>query len=194
VGNPPRWKVDVTGNGPPRDLLYFHQQPGKVVPGGVSVGSWLLKVQLPNGHVLSADTKAVDFQPTLARAGNVDGRPGDELFVRSRQTSATFVSLFTYDRGKLIADKPVFAVGTPDLGEYDGITCSSQRGRHFITAHSFHNPEQAGHPSWTRQDTVYVWSHAQLKRYAKRKAKTIKGQPPASQTGIACGHAPTRAG
>jgi hypothetical protein len=50
-------------------------------------------IELEDGRVLVEDVRTVE-QPTLAKVGNVDGRPGDELFVASRATSI-WLDLFT---------------------------------------------------------------------------------------------------
>jgi hypothetical protein len=119
--------ADVNGDGRPGLVTRCHASPSK----------GQLTVMLARGDSLSVTTPSdAVWLPGLAAAGNVDGRPGEELFV--------------------------------------DVT-------HVATAESISI-------RWMRQDTVYVWQGAKLKRSLRHAATLIKGQPSPTLVGVQCGH------
>jgi hypothetical protein len=69
-------------------------------------------------------------------AGNVDGRPGEELFVDvAHVTTPERISIYTFWHGGLVNAGTLPAYGD-DYGVLYGVTCSVQGTRRFITDHT----------------------------------------------------------
>lgn len=155
--------------------------------GHISASKGKLTVMLAGGGRLSVTTPSdAVWLPDLVAAGNVDGRPGEELFVDvTHVTTAESISIYTYRQAHLVKAGTLSAYGY-DFGILYGLTCSVKSTRHFITEHDF-SLKFGTHP-WMRQDTVYVWHGATLKRLARHAATLIKGQPSPTLVDVQCGH------
>jgi len=173
-------RADVDGDGRP-DRVTLHT--------GAAGGR--LEVALAYGRVIVVNARSdAPFLPGLVAVGNVDGRPGEELFVDVEHiTTDEMIAVYTYAAGGLRLAGTLPAYGE-EYGLRFGITCSVRAGRHVITEHEF---ELQRSRRWTRRDTVYVWRGAALGRSIRGPAAPIAGAPPASLTGVACGHAPVSA-
>lgn len=152
-----------------------------------------LTVALSGGGRLSVTTSAdAVWLPGLVASGNVDGRPGEEVFVDvGHVTTAESISIYTDWQGALVRAGTLSAYGY-DYGVLSGLTCSAQGTRHFITQHDFHI-KFGTRQQWMRQDTVYVWRGPRLELLARRAATRLPGQPSPALVGVQCGHAPRMA-
>jgi hypothetical protein len=150
-----------------------------------------LEVALRSGRVIVVNTHSdAPFLPGLVAVGNVDGRPGEELFVDVEHiTTDELIAVYTYAAGGLRLAGTLSAYGE-EYGLRSGITCSVRAGSHVITEHEF---ELQRSRRWTRRDTVYIWHGAVLRRSIRGQSVPIAGAPPASLTGVACGNAPVSA-
>jgi hypothetical protein len=142
---------------------------------------------LARGGSLSVTTPSdAVWLPGLVAAGNVDGRPGEELFVDvTHVTTAESISIYTYWQAHIVKAGMLSAYGY-DHGILYGLTCSAKGTRHFITEHDFYL--EFGAHRWMRQDRVHLWQGAKLKRSARHAATLIKGQPSPTLVGVQCGH------
>jgi hypothetical protein len=149
-----------------------------------------LEVALASGRALVVRTPSdAPFLPGLVAVGNVDGRRGEELFVDvGHTTTAESIAVYAYAAAHLRL-AGTFAAYGEEYGLSFGITCGARAGRRFVTQHEFELQPSQPH-RWTRQDTVYVWRGAALRRSARGRPQPIAGNPPASLTGVQCGHAP----
>jgi Immunoglobulin-like domain of bacterial spore germination len=140
------------------------------------------------GHRLVATPSDATWLPGLVASGNVDGRPGEELFVDVTHVSTSeSIGIYTYWRGSLMRAGTLPAYGN-DYGVLYGITCGAQGARHLITDHSFYI--RFGTHQWMRQDTVYAWQGPALKLLARDPAKRLRGTPSPALVGVQCGHIP----
>ena len=169
--------ADVNGDGRP-DLVTLRH---------VDASKGKLTVMLARGGRLSVTTPSdAVWVPGLVAAGNVDGHSGEELFVDvTHVTTAESISIYTYWQAHLVKAGTLSAYGY-DYGILYGLTCSAKGARHFITEHDFNL--KFGTDRWMRQDAVYVWQGAMLKRFARHAATLIKGQPSPTLVGVRCGH------
>jgi hypothetical protein len=169
--------ADVNGDGRP-DLVTLRH---------VSASKGKLTVMLAGGGRLSVTTPSdAAWLPALVAAGNVDGRPGEELFVDvTHVTTAESISIYTYWQGHLVKAGTLSAYGY-DYGILYGLTCSAKSTRHFTIEHDFYL--KFGTDRWMRQDAVYLWQGATLRRFARHAATLIKGQPSPTLVGVQCGH------
>jgi len=174
-----RGYADVNGDGR-LDLVTLRRT-------GVSKGE--LTVALRGGGRLSVATPSdAVWLPGLVASGNVDGRPGEELFVDVvHVTTAESISIYTDWRGSLVRAGTLSAYGN-DYGVLYGITCSVAGGRHLVTEHGF--SIKFGTHSWMRQDTVYSWKGPALKVFARGPARRMRGAPSPALVGVQCGHPP----
>jgi len=149
-------------------------------------------VALAGGGRLSVTTTSdAMWMPGLVASGNVDGRPGEELFVDvAHVTTAERISIYTFWHGGLVKAGTLPACGD-DHGVLYGVTCSVQGTRRFITDHSFYI--KFGTDQWMRQDTVYVWQGPALKLLTRGAAERPRGQPPPPLIGVQSGHLPSEA-
>ena len=154
---------------------------------GASKGQ--LTVALADGGRLSVITPSdAVWLPGLVATGNVDGRPGEELFVDvTHVTTAESISIYTDWRGSLVRAGTLPAYGN-DYGVLYGITCGAQGNRHLVTDHSFYI--RFGTHQWMGQDTVYVWQGPALKLFAREPARRLRGAPSPTLIGVQCGHVP----
>ncbi len=173
-----RAHADVDGDGKP-DLITLHR---------ISPGHGLINARLASGPLLSINTSSIAVSlPALSAVGNVDGRPGEELFVDVEHISTNeFIGVYTYWKGQL-RHAVTLSGYSAHPGLWAGMTCSAHASRHFISVHQF--VRQPGR-YWTRQDTAYVWNGPSLKLYAKHPARRIPGLPSPSLVGLHCGHSP----
>ena len=174
--------ADVNGDGR-RDLVTLRH---------ISTAKGQLTVALAGDGRLSVTTASdAKWLPGLVATGNVDGRPGEELFIDVQHiTTAEGISIYTYWHRRLVKAGTLSAYGY-DYGVLYGVTCSARGARHFITQHSFYI--RFGTRQWMRQDTAYVWRGPALKLFASRPAKRIPGQPSPALVGVQCGHLPLAA-
>ena len=174
--------ADVNGDGR-RDLVTLRH---------ISTAKGQLTVALARDGRLSVTTASdANWLPGLVATGNVDGRPGEELFIDVQHiTTAEGISIYTYWHRRLVKAGTLSAYGY-DYGVLYGLTCSARGARHFITQHSFYI--KFGTHQWMRQDTAYVWRGPALKLFASRPAKRIPGQPSPALVGVQCGHLPLAA-
>jgi hypothetical protein len=175
-----RARADVDGDGRPDQVTLLRTGPA----GG------LLEVTLASGRLLAVSTPSdAPFLPGLVAVGNVDGRPGEELFVDvGHTTTAEAIAVYAYAAGNLRLAGTLAAYGE-EYGLSFGITCSARGGRHFVIQHEFQLQLSKPH-RWTRRDVVYVWRGAALRLSARGQARAIAAGPPASLTGVQCGHMP----
>jgi len=154
---------------------------------GASKGE--LTAALPGGGRLSVATPSdAVWLPGLLATGNVDGRPGEELFVDVvHVTTAESIGIYTDWRGSLVRAGTLPAYGN-DYGVLFGVTCGAQGNRHTVTDHSFYI--RFGTHSWMRRDTVYVWHGPTLKQLAREPARRLRGAPSPALVGVECGHPP----
>ncbi len=148
-----------------------------------------LTVALAGGGRPSVATPSdVAWLPGLVATGNLDGRPGEELFVDVvHVTTADSIGIYTDWRGNLVRAGTLPAYGN-DYGVVYGITCSAQGTRHTVTDHFFHI--KFGTHQWMRQDTVYGWQGPALKQLAREPATRLRGAPSPALVGVECGHPP----
>ena len=152
-----------------------------------------LTVTLSGGGRLSVTTPAdAAWLPGLVATGNVNGHPGEELFVDvGHVTTAESISIYTDWQGALVRAGTLSAYGY-DYGILSGLTCRAQGTRHLITQHDFYI-KFGTQQQWMRQDTMYVWQGPRLKPFARRSATRIPGQPSPALVGVQCGHVPRMA-
>ena len=178
-----RAHADVDGDGR-LDLITLRTASQ---PGGA-----LIQVTLASGRVLSVRTGTMAAAlPALVTVGNVDGRPGDELFVDAEHISTNdSISVYTYAGGqlRLAGGAPVSA----HPGLFAGITCTARGSQQVLSAHQFALQPLTGPRYWTRQDTEYVWQGSALRRQAPGAVARIAGTPPPGLVGVHCGYTPTR--
>jgi Immunoglobulin-like domain of bacterial spore germination len=174
--------ADVNGDGR-RDLVTVRRT-------GSSKGQ--LTVALAGGGRLSVTTPSdAVWLPGLVASGNVDGRPGEELFADvAHVTTAESISIYAFWHGGLVKAGTLPAYGD-DYGVLYGVTCSVQGTRRFITDHSFYI--KFGTHQWKRQDTVYVWQGPALRLLTRGAPERLRGQPPSALVGVQCGHLPSEA-
>ncbi len=148
-----------------------------------------LMVALAGGGRLSVATPSdATWLPGLVATGNVDGRPGEELFVDTTHVStAESIGIYADWRGSLVRAGTLPAYGN-DYGVLYGITCAAQGIRHLVTDHSFYI--RFGTHQWMRQDTVYAWQGPALKVLAREPARRLRGAPSPALVGVQCGHLP----
>jgi hypothetical protein len=174
--------ADINGDGR-RDLVTLRR---------TSASKGQLTVALAGGGRVSVTTPSdAVWLPGLVATGNVDGRPGEELFVDVvHVTTAESIAIYSDWHGALVRAGTLPAYGE-DYGVLFGITCSAQGRRHFVTGHSFYIKPPTHR--WMRQDTVYVWNGPALKLLTRQRATRIPGEPSAALVGVQCGHLPTAA-
>ena len=174
--------ADVDGDGRP-DLITL-----RTARTGPPYGR--LEVALSSGRVLDVRTPSdASYLPDLVATGNVDGRPGEALFVDVEHiTTDEVIDIYTYAGGRLRLGGTFAAYGE-EYGIVFGITCSAHGGKHFVTQHEFELQSPSPH-HWTLRDTVYVWRGTALRLAARGQLKPIPGNPPAALVGVQCGHAP----
>ena len=176
-----RAHVDVNGDGRP-DLVTLRK---------TYLGHGLIEVTLASGRRVSVKTSTLAVAlPALVAVGNVDGRPGDELFVDVDHMSTNeFIGVYTYWQGRLrlAATLPGYSAHP---GLWAGMTCGARGSTHFITVHQFVLGPVSQPRYWTRQDTEYVWQGPALKRYASHPPQRLSGLPSPSLVGLHCGHEP----
>jgi photosystem II stability/assembly factor-like uncharacterized protein len=174
--------ADLNGDGR-RDLVTLRRT-------GPSKG--LLTVGLAGGRRLLVTTPSdAVWLPGLVASGNVDGRPGEELFVDvAHVTTAESISIYTFWHGALAKAGTLPAYGY-DYGVLYGVTCSARGTSHFVTDHSFYI--KFGTHRWMRQDTVYAWHGPVLKLISRGVAKRMPGPPSPALVGVQCGHLPSAA-
>ena len=172
-----RAHVDVTGSGHRSLVTVTHASSGG-----------RLTVSLGSGHRLSVALPSdAPFLPGLVSAGNVDGRPGAELFVDVLHiTTDEEIRILTVWNGHLRSGGQLPAYGE-DNGIRFGMTCAATAKRHLVTDHAF-TLHFAAHPRyWSRRDTVYAWTGPHLVRIRRGPAVRLSGAPPAGQLGVRCG-------
>jgi hypothetical protein len=149
-------------------------------------------VRLASGRRVSVRiaTDAV-YLPGLVKVGNVNGRPGAELFIdRDHVTTAEAIGIYTYWRGQLRRAGTLSAYGS-DYGIRFGITCGARGSTHLVFEHQFWL-RTFSPPRWRQRDTVYLWSGPALRLVRRGAARSITGAPPARLLGVGCGHVPSR--
>ena len=176
-----RAHADVNGDGRP-DLIALRK---------THKGHGRIEVTLATGRRISVKTSTFAAAlPALVAVGNVDGRPGEELFVDVEHISTDeFIAVYTYWHGQLrhAGTLPGYSAHP---GLWAGMTCSARGGKHFIIVHQF-VLGPVSHPRyWTRQDTDYVWQGPALKLTASRPATRLSGLPSPALVGLHCGRAP----
>ena len=172
-----RTHADIDGDGRP-DAVTAHKTNGR---------HGLITATLATGRIVSVQTATIAVAlPAIVAVGNVDGRPGDELFVDVEHISTNeFIGVYAYWQGQLRL-AGTLAGFSAHPGLWAGMTCSARGSHHFITVHQF----VAQGSVWTRQDTVYAWSGPALVVSATLPTHSITGAPPPSLVGLHCGHAP----
>jgi hypothetical protein len=181
--------ADVDGDGRQDVVTLTALEPGTTVqPSG-----GLLRVELASGPVISVTTGTdAPYLPGLVRVGNINGRPGEELFVDvGHLTTEEDIAVYTYAEGRLL-DAGTFAAYGEEYGIRSGITCSSRAGAHLLTEHAFELRGRAGRRWWER-NTVYGWAGTSLRLRSRGSAQRISGGPPAALVGVQCGHVPAPA-
>ena len=175
-----RAHADVDGDGRP-DLIALRKS---------SRNRGLIQVAFASGrHVWVTTSTSAAALPALVTVGNVDGRPGDELFVDVEHISTNeFIGVYTYWHRQLRLAKTLDGYSAHP-GLWAGMTCGARDAKHFITVHQF--VQQTG-SSWTREDTDYVWRGPALKLYAAHPARRISAAPSPALVGLHCGHRPAR--
>ena len=140
---------------------------------------------------ITTDSTAVAL-PALVATGNVDGYPGDELFVNVEHISTNeFIGVYTYRDGAL-HHAATLAGYSAHPGLWAGMTCAAG-GAHTIVVHQFVEQGTGARAYWTRQDTVYTWSGPSLRQTSTGATRRITGLPPAGLVGLHCGHPPITA-
>ena len=156
-----RAHADANGDGRP-DLVTLRK---------THRGHGLIAVTLASGRRVSVKTStSAGALPALVAVGNVDGRPGDELFVDVEHISTNeFIGVYTYWQGRLrlAGTLPGYSAHP---GLWAGMTCGTRGATHFITVHQFVLGPVSQPRYWTRQDTEYVWHGAQAVRESSSTA------------------------
>ena len=154
-------------------------------------GHGLIELTLASGRRASVKTSTfAGALPALVAVGNVDGRPGDELFVNVEHISTNeLIGVYTYWNGRLRLARTLPGYSAHP-GVWAGMTCSAHGTQHFVTVHQFGLGPVSPPRYWTRQDTAYVWRGPTLTLYASHPAQRLAGLPPASLIGLHCGHEP----
>jgi len=148
---------------------------------------------LASGQVsITTDSSAVAL-PALVATGNVDGYPGDELFVDVEHISTNeFIGIYTYRDGAL-HHAATLAGYSAHPGLWAGMTCAAPGRAHTVVVHQFVEQGTGARAYWTRQDTVYTWSGPSLRQTSTGARRRIAGLPPAGLVGLHCGQAPLTA-
>jgi len=181
--------ADVDGDGRPDIVTLSRSNSGTAVqPNGGR-----LQVELASGPVISVSTATdAPYLPGLVRVGNVDGRPGEELFVDvGHITTEEDIAVYTYANGRLL-DAGTFAAYGEEYGIRSGITCSVRAGAHLLTQRAF-ELRSSGTRRWWERNTVYRWAGTRLALRSRGSAHRIAGGPPAALVGVHCGHVPAPA-
>jgi len=178
-----RAHADVNGDGR-ADLITLHKTHN---------GHGLIELTLASGRRASVKTSTFAAAlPALVAVGNVDGRPGDELFVDVEHISTDeFIGVYTYWKGRLRLARTLPGYSAHP-GLWAGMTCSARGSRHFVTVHQFVLGPVSPPRYWTRQDTEYVWQGPALTLYKRDPGSRLPDLPPASLVGLHCGHEPAR--
>ncbi len=176
-----RARADVDGDGR-RDVITLRK---------TSRTTGAIDVTLASGRHVSAATRSLAAgRPALVRTGNVNGRPGSELFVELDHTSTSdAIGIYTLANGRLRLAGTLPTSGHPGL--FSGITCGSFHRRPIITLHSFVLRPQTGTPRyWTRTDSRYVWRSSMLVLDHTAVTVRLSGTPPPGLVGVRCGQPP----
>jgi len=146
-----------------------------------------LEATLSSGRTVVVDTASdAPFLPGLVAVGNVNGRPGAELFIDEQHiTTEETIAIYTYAGGTLRRAGALPAYGS-DFGIRFGLACASRGRRHYIYD-DLYELRGSAHQRWMRQETVYVWRGSTLKRLGSSPARSIPGPPSAAQVGVRCG-------
>lgn len=173
--------LDGDGHG---DLVTLHRQP-------VTVGH--IDVQLATGRALGITLRSdAPFVPGLAATGNVNGVPGDELFVDIQHfPSNEVIGVFTYAGGHLRLAQKLLAF-SGDFPIRNGIVCTTAGAKHRITQYQFQLHVIGPHWHWARKVTVYTWKGSALRATSSHPFRFIKGHPPKGQLGVHCGAPPAK--
>lgn len=171
-----RARADIQGNG----------RLDTIVLTPASTGG-RIEATLSSGRTVVVDTASdAYFLPGLVAIGNVDGRPGAELFVDEQHiTTEEIVAIYTYAGGALRRAGALPAYGS-EFGIRFGLTCASRGGRHYVYD-DLYELRGAAHRRWTRRRTVYVWRGPRLRRLSVGPARSIPRAPSAAQVGVRCG-------
>lgn len=147
-----------------------------------------LHVKLADGRELSAPIElgSPGEPPQLVKVGNVNGHPGDELFVAGPGMPARPFEVFTYHHGRLIATGPTLVFGNEDPGVLFSVSCTKQRGRHVIIQHDWLSRPLGSH--WTDSGRVYRWHNGTLHTGPKVKRHRVRAS--ATRISLHCGHRP----
>jgi len=174
-----RARADVNGD----------RRPDLVTLRHVTSTSGQMTVTLAADGRISVTTPVdATWLPGLVASGNVDERPGEELFVDvTHITTAESISIYTYWHRQLVKAGTLSAYGY-DYGILYGLTCSAQGTRRLITQHAFYIKFETH--QWMRQDTVYEWHGPLLKLFARRAPTRMHRAPSPALVGVQCGHRP----
>jgi len=175
--------ADVDGDGR-GDLVTMRRQP-------VTVGH--IDVQLATGRALGLTLRSdAPFVPGLAKVGNVNAIPGDELFVDIQHfPSNDVIGVFTYAGGHLRLAQKLLAFSS-DFPIHNGIVCATIGGKHRVTQYQFQLHVIGTHWHWARKSTVYTWNGSALRLTSTHAFRFIKGHPPKGQVGVHCGASPAK--
>ncbi len=145
-----------------------------------------LEATLSSGRTLVVHTASdAFFLPGLLAVGNVNGRPGAELFVDEQHiTTEENIAIYTYAGGTLRRAGALPAYGS-DFGIRFGLTCASRAKRHYIYD-DLYELRGSAHRRWVRRETVYVWRGSTLKRLGSSPARSISGPPSPAKIGVRC--------
>jgi hypothetical protein len=126
------------------------------------------------------------YLPGLVAAGDVDGRPGAELFVDAvHVTTAETIAIYTYWGGQLRRAGALSAYGA-DAGIRFGIACQVRGSRRLVVEHELWQP--GSRKVWLGRDTTYAWAGPALRLSARGRARFIGSAPPRALIGVHCGH------
>ena len=146
-----------------------------------------LEATLSSGRTLVVNTSSdAPFLPGLVAVGNVNARPGAELFIDEQHiTTEEAVAIYTYAGGTLRRAGALPAYGS-DFGIRFGLTCASRSGRHYIYD-DLYELRGSAHRRWVRQETIYAWHGSTLKRLGISPARSISAPPSPAKVGVRCG-------
>ncbi|HLI60227.1 MAG TPA: hypothetical protein VKV21_11245 [Solirubrobacteraceae bacterium] len=180
-------RADMTGAGAQDLVLLYADLGGRHFRQGYEPVAYTLELVRPGGAIARTRLPTEGNQPLFVRAGNVNGRPGDELVLLLAYVSSGDVyGIATLHDGRLwLADAQLAAGG--DSGAKEGFACRV-RPRPEVISRTMILLGPTIHGRWRWTVETYAWHGSMLRRIAGRTF-VRRGLPPRRllTAGAGCG-------
>ncbi|HTU28997.1 MAG TPA: hypothetical protein VMF07_06430 [Solirubrobacteraceae bacterium] len=179
-------RADIVG-GDHTDLLVLYARLGRRTSGGYLWRRFTLELIRPSGQSTRLRLGYTDAFPYIARIGNLNGVPGDELVLHLDDiSSGDTYGIVTFSRGRLVLVRPLLSAGGDSVYK-EGFTCGN-RHRSVVSTTMVLLNSQPVDGRWRWSVRTYAWLGARL-RETRQHSFVRRGLPGRRDTpaGAGCG-------